>query len=81
MAGTRRKSHNHLPQQAYQTPRAWRTTWTLAQLQETLLATEDNVMAAGYTWRIQSARLAPGIYEVSLVRRDNKAFTAEGEGE
>ena len=57
---------NWLPNMFYAAPNVANTTMTTKELRETLLATNGTIIAAGYLWNINSKKVGPGVYRVTL---------------
>jgi hypothetical protein len=65
---------NHLPQSFYVVPGQGFTTMTRAELRETLLATDGQVLARGNLWEIVAKHLGAGVYRVTLrLHKDGEA--------
>jgi len=57
---------NHLSQNAWIMPHSYETSMSLKSLQETMLATDGQILANGHFWTIHSKRMCPGVYKVWL---------------
>lgn len=58
---------NHLANNMYVFPKTARQVMTNQQVKETLLATENFIMACGHGWRLKIENLGVGMKEVTLV--------------
>lgn len=57
---------NHLPPSFYTVPGQGFTTMTRAELRDTLLATDGQVLVRGNLWEVVGKHLGAGVYRVSL---------------
>ena len=66
---TTTREHNHLTENAWRVPHLYQQTMTTRELRETLLATDGQILANGHFWTIESKRIGPGVYRVTLKER------------
>lgn len=63
------REHNHLTMNAWANPSSHWQTMTTRELRETLLQTDGQILARGNFWTIESKRIGPGVYRVTLKER------------
>ena len=61
---------NHLSDVFYTMPGFAVTTMRTTEYRETLLATDGQIIACGYLWRIRGQSLGAGVYRVTLTREE-----------
>ena len=59
---------NHLEDRMYRNPSFATQVMTAKQVKETLLATNNFIMAAGYGWKLKVKNIGAGMKEVSLIK-------------
>ena len=57
---------NHLPRSFYLVPGQGTVTMTRAELRDTLLATDGQILARGNLWDVDAKHLGAGVYRVTL---------------
>lgn len=60
------KSFNHLSHNMYVYPKYARQVMTTKQVKETLLATDNFIMACGHGWKLKIQNIGAGMEEVTL---------------
>lgn len=69
-------SKNHLSQNFYTAPKMFAEyafqTMTVKEWKETALYTGGQILACGEIWSLVAKRIAPGIYNVGLKRKEFK---------
>lgn len=61
------KAVNHLDDRFYTLPQMARKVMTTQQVQETLLYTDNFIMACGHNWKLKIKNIGAGMKEVSLI--------------
>lgn len=61
------KAHNHLEDRMYTYPSFAKQVMTAKQVKETLLATDNFIMACGYGWKLKVSNIGAGMKEVKLI--------------
>lgn len=59
--------HNHLEDRMYTYPSFAKQVMTTKQVKETLLATDNFIMACGHGWKLKVSNIGAGMKEVSLI--------------
>ena len=59
---------NHLKNNMYVFPSSAKQIMTLKEVRETLLATDNFIMACGYRWKLKIKNIGAGMKEVSLIK-------------
>ena len=62
---------NHLEDRMYAMPSIAKQVMTTNQVKETLLATDNFIMACGHGWKLKISNIGVGMKEVKLVPFEN----------
>lgn len=58
---------NHLNDRMYTFPHIAKQVMTTKQVRETLLATDNFIMACGHSWKLKVSNIGAGMKEVKLI--------------
>lgn len=59
---------NHLEDQHYRQPGLYRQVMTSKQVKETLLYTNNFIMACGHSWKLKIKNIGVGMKEITLTQ-------------